>query len=248
MKKKLAIDWGRVPQTECVDPALIRYRRFLEDHGFKDSTILSHVDRVRRYLKHVGTDHPSINDFKEYRQTLLDRHLSRSTINNTCGAIKRYYEMNDEEIRFPFLPPTGRIPYYFAASDILKIFEASAVNLKHYTMLNVLFYGCLRASELCGLDLPDVDLKNQTLRLKETKSGPEQLVFISDSCCHVLRTYLGVLPSVEIDSRKPLFFSDYGNRWDRRCLAHMFMNIKRRLALKNLAGYMFSLVTPLLAY
>jgi integrase len=39
-------------------------------------------------------------------------------------------------------------------------------------MLNVLFYGCLRASELCQLNDEDVDFKSLTLRING-KGGHE---------------------------------------------------------------------------
>ena len=44
----------------------------------------------------------------------------------------------------PILKVNNNIPYYFSQDDVLKIFSI-IYNFKHYTMLNVLFYCCLRA-------------------------------------------------------------------------------------------------------
>jgi integrase/recombinase XerD len=59
--------------------------------------------------------------------------------------------MTGIEIDFPFLDRNDNLPYYFDKDDVLRIFN-SCRNLKHLTMLKTLFYGCLRASELCNLD------------------------------------------------------------------------------------------------
>ena len=40
---------------------------------------------------------------------------------------------------------------------MLHIFSVIA-NIKHLAMFQTLFYGCLRATELCNLDDEDVDL------------------------------------------------------------------------------------------
>ena len=94
---------------------------------------------------------------------------------------------------------------------MIKIF-AVCRNLKHYTILNVLFYACLRASELCSLNDEDVDLNALTIRIRDGKGGRQAIVLINDSCAKVLRKYLAVRPALEIDGEQPLFFTDYGRR------------------------------------
>jgi integrase/recombinase XerD len=78
--------------------------------------------------------------------------------------------MNGVEVDFPFMDRNDNLPYYFDEDDVLKIFGCCR-NLKHLAMLKTLFYGCLRASELCNLDMPDLDLKAQTIRIREGKGA-----------------------------------------------------------------------------
>ena len=54
--------------------------------------------------------------------------------------------MLGDKVSFPFLKISDTIPYYFSQDDITRIFAACR-NMKHYTMLNILFYACLRASD-----------------------------------------------------------------------------------------------------
>ena len=84
-------------------------------------------------------------------------------------------------------------------------------------MLQTLFYGCLRASELCNLDDRDLDLKSLILRV-EGKGGKEAMVYITDDCAKTLRRYLEVRAPLVIDGRKPLFYTDFGGRNPKRFL------------------------------
>ena len=81
------------------------------------------------------------------------------------------------------------LPFYFDQDEVLRIFEACH-NLKHLAMLQTLFYGCLRASELCNLDDRDLDLKSLTIHVREGKGGKDGMVYISEECARTLKQYL----------------------------------------------------------
>ena len=54
---------------------------------------------------------------------------------------------------------------------MLHIFSVIA-NIKHLAMFQTLFYGCLRATELCNLDDEDVDLiilNSESVRVMEVE-------------------------------------------------------------------------------
>ena len=199
---------------------------------------------VKRFLEYAKMGHPSIDMAELYREQLIQRHLGRSMLNNCGIAIKSYYKMFGEEFDFPFQSLNQTIPFYFDEPDIIKIFS-TCCNLKHYAMLMTLFYGCLRASELCNLDDSDLDLNARTLKVREGKGGKDGIVYLRDECTHVLRRYLEVRPSFRINGRQPLFFTDYGNRWGRRDLYKMFIKYKNLAQIEKPGGlHVFARHTP----
>jgi len=142
--------------------------------------------------------------------------------------------MNGKSVDFNFVRPANSIPYFFVESDISKIFSVCN-NLKHLVMLQTLFYGCLRASELCSLNDCDLDLKSLSLRV-DGKGGKEAIVYITDECAKTLRRYLEVRPSLEINGRKPLFYTDFGGLWERRSVYRMFMYYKKLAGIEKHGG------------
>lgn len=244
LKKRLNIDWSSPGEIRDLDPVLRRFRNYLRDRGFRDSTIGPYVAAVRRYLGYVKIEQPTIEDANKYRQMILDKNLARSTINNYCFAITHYHKMMGGSVNLPFLKRNDEIPYYFGQDDILRIFSICG-NIKHLAMLKTLFYGSLRASEICNLDDCNVDLKALTLHVRNGKGGKDGIVLISDDCACALKKYLAMRPPLEINGRQPLFYTDYGRRRDRRDVHRMFVTYKQKAGIKKHgAVHIFSRHTP----
>jgi integrase/recombinase XerD len=231
---KLDIDWT-IKSPEKFD--LDKFRRYLRDHGHRQSTIDSYLVCISKFLQ----SKKSIPDFLD---NLHSRKLAGSTIDNYITSIKKYYEMLGQEVSIPYLKRSEGIPHYFDEDDVRKIF-CVIHNIKHLAMLNVLFFGCLRASELTALDDEDVDLGSMTLRIREGKGGRSGMVPLSNECIAVLKDYLHVRPAMDVDGRKPLFYTDHGKRWDRKDLYRMFIIYKNKSNVHKAGGlHVFSRHTP----
>jgi integrase/recombinase XerD len=143
--------------------------------------------------------------------------------------------MIDQPVKLPFLKLNNSLPYYFDETDILKIFSVCG-NLKHYCMLKVLFFGCLRSGELCNLDVSDYDPNNLTLRLRETKNASDAIAFINDETASELNKYLRIKPKVEIEAREPLFITDYSRRWTPIRVLQIFLHYKDKAGIQKKGG------------
>lgn len=234
VKMKLDIDWS-IKEPEKFD--LDKFRRYLRDHGHRQSTIDSYLICISKYLQ-------SKKSVQEFLDDLHSRKLAGSTIDNYITSIKKYHQMLGKEISIPYLKRSEGIPYYFDEEDVIKIF-CVIHNIKHLAMLNVLFFGCLRASELTNLDDEDIDLGSMTLRIRDGKGGRSGMVPLSNECIAVLKDYLHIRPPLEIDGRKPLFYTDHGKRWDRKDLYRMFIIYKNKSNIQKAGGlHVFSRHTP----
>jgi integrase/recombinase XerD len=229
--KHLSINWA-LPSTTDFRSALQRYRLYLQDCGLRKSTIEEYKGNVGRYLKFCGTDHPTPKDFDKFRESLHSWKLSRSTLNQYGYSIKSYHKMIGDELTIQRLNPDNKIPYYFTEKEVERIFQA-CMNLKHKAMLSVLFYGALRATELCQLDDSDINLSNLTLRIQYGKGGCEGITCINENCASLLRHYLKVRPPFLIDGRQPLFYTDYGQRWSRTELHRIFTIYKKKAGVES---------------
>jgi integrase/recombinase XerD len=187
------------------------------------------------YLLETKTDIPSNEDAEKFYNSLLERKLSRSAINNFAAAIIKYQKMIDKPVDISFLKLNNSLPYYFDDTDILRIFGVCK-NLKHKCMLQVLFFGCLRSGELCNLDISDYNQNDLTLRLRETKNNSDALAYINDETARTLNQYIQKKPKIIIDGQEPLFITDFGHRWTNGDVYRMFMYYKKLAGIQKKGG------------
>ncbi len=233
---KLKVDWTKpnLPKDN-LSRATIKFRFYLEERGFRESTIENYEGNVKRYLNFVQTDRPSDEDFLEFRESLHSWKLSRSTLNQYGYAIKAYHEMVGRPIKYTRIAPNNQIPYYFTSEDVEKVFS-KIYNIKHLAILQTLFYGCLRASELCNLNDEDLDLNNLAIRVNSGKGGKDGIAYINHECANTIREYLQIRPPLLVEGQQPLFYTDFGQRWRREDLHHMFTAYKKKAGIKKRGG------------
>lgn len=233
---KVGVNWHTKPKIIYSKSVVLdRFKRYLKGLGLRDETVKLYVGLVGGFLDYAEADEPNTEIADAFKDYLIEKRLSRGHINNTCFAIKKFYKMNNIEWDFIRLKVNDGLPYYFDEKDVLTIFRVCS-NIKHLAMLQTLFYGCLRSSELCRLDDSDLDLKTRTLRLRETKGGRDDIVYISEECTETLRTYLKMRPQIEVENRFPLFYTDSRNRWSNGDVNRMFTYYKNKARITKQGG------------
>lgn len=98
------------------------------------------------------------------------------------------------------------------------------------------FFACLRASEICNIDLKDLDLDRLVLKIIDGKGGKNAIVYLSQNAASTLHDYLEVRPDLNIEGRSPLFFSDFGARLDRRDIHRLVIQYKKRAGINKPGG------------
>ncbi|MFB3764850.1 MAG: tyrosine-type recombinase/integrase [Methanotrichaceae archaeon] len=242
---RIKIDWSlTTPSKDNFDRGIDKFRLYLKERGFRDGTIDGYVGNTKRYLKFAQTDHPSADDYTRFRESLHTWKLSRSTLNQYGYAMKAYHKMLGEDVKFTRIEPNNQIPFYFTNEDVDKIFSV-IYNLKHLAIFQTLFFGCLRATELCNIDDEDLNLKDLTIRIREGKGGRDGIAYINNTCANTLKEYLRVRPALLIQNTQPLFYTDFGQRWRREDLFHIFSTYKKRAGITKHGGvHVFGRHTP----
>ena len=231
MRQKLDVSWNVTGN----EPKLKQFKRFLRDKGARQSTIEDYLSRVVRYFEFCGDEEPSPEKAQEYRDYLLDRNLSNSSVANYSYAIKSFHKMLGQDIKFPHLKRANEIPCFFTGNEANKIFDQIG-NIKHLAMFKTAFYACLRASELCNLDVEDINFDKQALVVRDGKCGKTSVCYLSEEAIETLREYLTVRPDFELEGRRPLFFTDYGGRFDRKEIYRLVIYYKEKAGIKKPGG------------
>jgi integrase/recombinase XerD len=231
--------------NEDFESVLNRYERHLRNQRFSSNTVERYKKDISRLLVFSSDRHPTLAQADAYRDSLIEDGVAASSVNTVGCALKQFYSMYGEIYKIKTLRVRNTIPYFFSEDEVGRIFDAASHNIKHLAMLQTMFYGCLRASELCNLEDRDVNLNNQSIRVRHGKGDEEGIVLINSLCVKTLRKYLEVRPPLLIDGKQYLFYTDYNRKWNRVVLFEVFRDIKHRAKVSSPGGlHVFSRHTP----
>ena len=107
------------------------------------------------------------------------------------------------------IPETLSLDSYEKIIKLLSDKEESTNNLKLISIFELLYGSALRVSELCDLNIGDIDLSNRSIKVKG-KGSKERYVPIGTKSITALEKYLDSLQS--ISKELPLFLAKNGKR------------------------------------
>ncbi len=163
---------------------IIEFRDFVVAEGFSGSFIVSRERIFGYFLNHLS-----------------EKDLTNKTISRKLSSIKTFYAyLKNEKIidTDPTLlvkaPKVGkRLPNILTTEEIDLIYETidtkTDLGKRNYLIFDMLFSLGLRASELCELELSQLDLNNYTVKIKG-KGNKERLGIIHDDLAESLKEYI----------------------------------------------------------
>ena len=167
----------------------------MELKGYSANTIQAYLGHMRRYTAYIGMSPADGGEVevKRYLYHLIsDRKRSRSYVNQTYSALKVFYK---KVVKKPAV--VGEIPRVKKAKTlpvILSTGEVASVlgvlsNLKHRTILTVIYSAGLRLNEVCQLKVCDIDSARMQVRVRQGKGIKDRYTILAKGTLPLLRLY-----------------------------------------------------------
>ncbi len=89
-----------------------------------------------------------------------------------------------------------KLPRILNADEFRKFYQAvdQADDVQHVLMLRLLFYTAVRVSELCNIEVADIDLENCKIRINQGKGAKDRYVLFGKGFATALRAHLAAHP------------------------------------------------------
>jgi len=168
---------------------------------------------------------------------------SDSTKKRMYSSIKNFlkyiHEHNDYElidISYIKLKSSNKLPEIISISDIEKMINFynhdDYLKSRNRTIIDVLYSTGCRVSELCDINLSDMDLDEKYLKLKG-KGSKQRIVPIGSKLHENLIEYLKVRSSFIQNKEKTLFLSKSKNKLDRTAVFRIIKKTAMSLSLQS---------------
>ena len=149
------------------------------------------VRKLAAYL-HRSPDTATVEDLRNFQLHLVDTGTSPITLNATLTGLKFFFDVTLGRIELmarmqPVKVPRS-LPVVLSPHEVARLI-AAARNVKHQAALSVAYGAGLRASEVIGLKVTDVDGQRMTLRVEQGKGRKDRYAMLSPVLLQRLRSW-----------------------------------------------------------
>lgn len=172
------------------------FKNYLCSIRYSKNTVKTYSEALKSFLsffKHKNVSEINNQDVILFNtEFILKNNLSSSYQNQIVNAIKLYFEsVQDRKIEMDKIHRPKRekvLPNVLSKEEIKLIVEAHS-NLKHRTMLSLIYSCGLRCGELLALKPVHIDSKRNIVLLKNAKGKKDRIVPLSPKILALLREY-----------------------------------------------------------
>jgi len=164
--------------------------------NYSNKTIKAYSSWLRAFVRHFSPRHPrelSENEIKNFLLYLIEqKHLASATINQSFNALRfLYVELYRMPFKIEHLPRPKKekqLPVVLSREEVISILS-NIDNLKHKTLLMLIYSAGLRVGEAVRLRISDIDSDRKLIYLKSAKGKKDRYSLLSDTALQNLRAY-----------------------------------------------------------
>jgi len=180
--------------TQAISPLR---QRMIDDMALRKlspKTQTGYIRAVRQFAGFLGRspDSATAEELRRYQLYLVARGISPVSLNATITGLRFFFEVTVERADAMAKMSTVRIPHKLPVvldrEEVARLIE-SADNLKYQAALSVAYGAGLRASEVVGLKVGDIDSMRMPLRIQQGKGRKDRYAMLSPLLLERLRAW-----------------------------------------------------------
>lgn len=172
-------------------------RRMIEDMTIRNlspATQRSYISAVSKFSQHFrrSPDRLGLDEVRDFQVHLVAKGVSWGSLNQIVCALRFFYGVTLGETtipeRIPYARTPRKLPVVLSTDEVVRFLEAVS-GLKSRAALTTAYAAGLRASEVAGLLIEDIDSDRGVIRVRHGKGAKDRDVMLSARLLGILRTY-----------------------------------------------------------
>ena len=215
----------------------------LYQKGLSQNTVDSYksdLTKLSNYLQNQQLSKTNIDNFfidmSEFNYSVSTKKRIHSSIKNFLKYINENEDYELIDISNIKLKSSNKLPEVLSITDIENMINfynhGTYLESRNRTLIDVLYSTGCRVSELCDINISDIDLDEKYLKLKG-KGSKQRIVPIGSKLYKNLLEYLGVRNTFLHNRGEPLFLSKSKNKLDRTAVFRIIKKTAKNISLKE---------------
>lgn len=229
MHFKLPLAHTLVPNPEGI-ASMERFKRFLQSKRYSPNTIVTYSDALKSFLTFCNSkaiEDITNEDVIAYNNDyILKNNFSSSYQNQIINALKLFFKIiKDSKIDIDKIHRPKRektLPNVLSKEEVSRIIDLT-VNIKHKTLLALIYSAGLRISEALSMRPEDIDSKRMLIHIKNAKGKKDRYTLLSERVLLLLREYYTIYKPKEF-----LFEGQFGQQYSNRAAQSILKDAVKR--------------------
>ena len=215
----------------------------LYQKGLSQNTVDSYksdLTKLSNYLQNQDLSKTNIDNFfidmSEFNYSSSTKKRMHSSIKNFLKYINENEDYESIDISDIKLKSSKKLPEVLSITDIENMINfynhETYLDSRNRTVIDVLYSTGCRVSELCDINISDIDLDEKYLKLKG-KGSKQRIVPIGSMLYKNLLQYLNVRETFLLNRGEPLFLSKSKNKLDRTAVFRIIKKTAKNISLQT---------------
>ena len=215
----------------------------LYQKGLSQNTVDSYksdLTKLSNYLQNQDLSKKTIDnyfiDMSEFNYSSSTKKRMHSSIKNFLKYINENEDYESIDISDIKLKSSKKLPEVLSINDIENMINfydhETYLDSRNRTVIDVLYSTGCRVSELCDINISDIDLDEKYLKLKG-KGSKQRIVPIGSMLYKNLLQYLNVRETFLQNRGEPLFLSKSKNKLDRTAVFRIIKKTAKNISLQT---------------
>lgn len=215
----------------------------LYQKGLSQNTVDSYksdLTKLSNYLQNQDLSKTNIDNFfidmSEFNYSSSTKKRIHSSIKNFLKYINENEDYESIDISDIKLKSSKKLPEVLSINDIENMINfynhETYLDSRNRTVIDVLYSTGCRVSELCDINISDIDLDEKYLKLKG-KGSKQRIVPIGSMLNKNLMQYLNVRETFLQNRGEPLFLSKSKNKLDRTAVFRIIKKTAKNISLQT---------------
>lgn len=215
----------------------------LYQKGLSQNTVDSYksdLTKLSNYLQNQDLSKTNIDNFfidmSEFNYSSSTKKRMHSSIKNFLKYINENEDYESIDISDIKLKSSKKLPEVLSITDIENMINfynhETYLDSRNRTVIDVLYSTGCRVSELCDINISDIDLDEKYIKLKG-KGSKQRIVPIGSMLYKNLLQYLNVRDTFLDNRGEPLFLSKSKNKLDRTAVFRIIKKTAKNISLQT---------------
>lgn len=181
--------------TDSLNLELPKFKKWLQQKRLSKNTVNTYLEVTTYFLRYTilkKVEPYSVKSIEQFNYDFIFRANKSVSYQNQCiNGIKKFLLFKGVEVDLLNIERPKKekqLPAVLSVEEIKTIFN-NLTNLKHKTLLSLLYSGGLRIGEALNLKIDDIDSKRMLIHIKQAKGKKDRYTLLSFSFLKLLREY-----------------------------------------------------------